>query len=90
LINKKDGTTLEASDKKGISVPQVSLPNGGGALKGIGETFEVNGFTGTGVLSVPIFTTQARGFEPQLSLDYNSGSGNGAFGLGFSISVPFI
>ena len=27
-------------------------------------------------------------FQPQLSLSYSSGSGNGAFGLGWSLSIP--
>jgi RHS repeat-associated protein len=67
-----------------------SMPKGGGAIKGIGETFKPNAFSGTGSFSVPFAVTPARGFEPELSLDYNSGSGNGPFGMGFSLSLPRI
>lgn len=42
-------------------------------------------------MSIPISTTPGRsGFGPQLSLSYDSGSGNGPFGLGWSSSLPAI
>ena len=75
---------------KTIGVSPVSLPKGGGAIKGIGETFQPNEFTGTAALSIPIPTPPCRNFEPQLKLDYSSGSGNGIFGLGFSLSISTI
>jgi hypothetical protein len=37
----------------------LSLPKGGGAIRGIGETFSTNPATGTGSLSVPIITSGA-------------------------------
>ena len=50
-----------------------------------------NPVTGTGSLSVPIFASPGRsGFGPQLSLSYDSGSGNGPFGFGWSLSLPSI
>ena len=71
--------------------PQVSLPKGGGAVRGIGEKFAANPVTGTGSLTVPIATSPGRSaFGPQLSLSYDSGAGNGAFGLGWSLSHPAI
>lgn len=73
-----------------ISVTDVSLPKGGGAIKGIGENFQANIFSGTGSFSIPIYTSPCRGFEPQISLDYNSGTGSGAFGMGVSMSIPEI
>ena len=73
-----------------ITATQVALPKGGGAIQGIGETFQSMEFTGTAGLSIPIATSPCRGFEPQLSIDYSSGAGNGIFGLGFSLSVPNI
>lgn len=73
-----------------IATTQLSLPKGGGAIQGIGETFNANEFTGTAALSVPIPTTPCRGFEPQLSVEYSSGSGNGIFGLGFGLAIPNI
>jgi len=40
---------------------------------------------------VPIAVSLARsGFSPQLSLSYDSGAGNGVFGMGWSLSVPAI
>lgn len=73
-----------------ITTTQLSLPKGGGAIQGIGETFQANEFTGTTALSIPIPTTPCRGFEPQLSVEYSSGSGNGTFGLGFGLTIPNI
>lgn len=65
------------------SIPSILLPKGGGAIRGIGEKFGVNPVTGTGSLSVPAVSTPGRSdFGPQLSLSYNSGSGNGPFGFG--------
>ena len=37
-----------------VSAPAVSLPKGGGAIRGIGEKFAANPVTGTGSMSVPI------------------------------------
>jgi RHS repeat-associated protein len=72
-------------------VPTLSLPKGGGAIRGIGEKFAANPGTGTGSLTVPIATSPGRsGFGPQLSLTYDSGAGNGSFGMGWSLSLPAI
>ncbi|MGH8652997.1 MAG: SpvB/TcaC N-terminal domain-containing protein, partial [Gammaproteobacteria bacterium] len=71
--------------------PAISLPKGGGAIRGIGEKFAANPVTGTGSMSVPIATSPGRsGFGPQLSLSYDSGAGNGPFGFGWSLSLPSI
>jgi hypothetical protein len=88
----KPEATLLPQKKGGlISPPSISLPKGGGAIRGIGEKFAANPVTGTGSLSVPIATSPGRsGFGPQLSLTYDSGSGNGPFGFGWSLSLPSI
>jgi RHS repeat-associated protein len=71
--------------------PSIALPKGGGAIAGIGEKFDVNPATGTASLRVPIFATSSRaGFQPQLELTYDSGAGNGPFGLGWRLSTPSI
>ncbi len=73
------------------AAPSVSMPKGGGALKGIDEKFSVNAVNGTAGLSVPLPLTPGRGgFTPALSLSYNSGSGNSEFGLGWGLSLPAI
>jgi hypothetical protein len=70
--------------------PAISLPKGGGALRGIGEKFAANPATGSGAVSIPIPTGTARGFAPQLSLAYDSGAGNGPFGFGWTLALPAI
>ena len=78
-------------DKSATSPPAISLPKGGGAIKGIGEKFAANPVTGTASLSVPIYTSPGRsGFGPQLSLSYDSGAGNGPFGFGWNLALPSI
>ena len=73
------------------AAPTVSLPEGGGAIRGIGEKFSLNPVTGTGSLSIPIFTSPGRSdFSPELSISYDSGAGNGVFGLGWNLSIPSI
>ncbi|MHA2028545.1 MAG: SpvB/TcaC N-terminal domain-containing protein, partial [Candidatus Kariarchaeaceae archaeon] len=73
------------------SASAISLPKGGGAISGIGETFQPNLFTGTGNFSVPIATTPGRnGLGPKLSLQYSTGNGNSIFGMGWQLSIPRI
>ncbi len=78
------------ADKR-IAAPSVSLPKGGGALRGIGETFAVTGATGTAGLQIPLPLTPGRaGWGPTLALGYDSGAGNGPFGLGWGLDLPAI
>lgn len=80
-----------SQEKSPFTAPQISLPKGGGAIRGIGEKFTTNAATGTGSLSVPIALSSGRsGFGPQLALSYDSGSGNGPFGIGWNLSLPAI
>jgi hypothetical protein len=84
----KQGSAQEQSP---MSAPTISLPKGGGAIRGMGEKFAANPVTGTGSMTVPIATSPGRsGFGPQFSLSYDSGSGNGPFGFGWSLSLPSI
>ena len=74
-----------------ISAPAINVPKGGGAIRGMGEKFAANPVTGTSSMTVSIPTSPGRaGFGPQLSLSYDSGSGNGPFGFGWSLSLPSI
>ncbi|MGA9768045.1 MAG: SpvB/TcaC N-terminal domain-containing protein [Blastocatellia bacterium] len=74
-----------------FSAPSISLPKGGGAIRGIGEKFGANPVTGTGSMTVPIAASPGRsGLTPQLALAYDSGIGNGPFGLGWNLSLPAI
>ena len=56
-----------ATASNAIQVPEISLPRGGGALKGIDEKFEVNAANGTSAFSIPLPVTAGRnGFSPSL------------------------
>jgi RHS repeat-associated protein len=77
------------SNKSGISSQVISLPKGGGALQGIGEKFAPDLHTGTGNFTIPIALPAGRnGFQPQLSLVYSTGNGNGPFGLSWNVGIP--
>jgi RHS repeat-associated protein len=85
---KTEGTEKESNQ---VKAPSLSLPKGGGAIRGMGEKFAANPITGTGSFSIPMVTSPGRsGFGPQLSLSYDSGAGNGHFGLGWQLSLPAI
>src|SRR5262245_64483225 len=92
----KESDRKESGDGRGqngslIQAPAITLPKGGGAIRGIGEKFAANPVTGSGSMTLPIATSPGRsGFGPQLSLSYDSGSGNGPFGFGWSLSLPSI
>src|SRR5690349_21507385 len=84
---KTDGGKTKSN---AIETPSITLPKGGGAIKGIDEKFSVNAVNGTASFSVPLPISPARGASPSLNLTYNSGSGNGIFGLGWSLNLPSI
>ena len=88
--NPSQGTDAQTAQSP-YSPPAIQLPTGGGAIRGMGEKFAANPVTGTGAMSVPIGVTPGRsGFGPELSLSYDSGMGNGPFGLGWNLSTPSI
>jgi RHS repeat-associated protein len=91
-VESAKGDASDDPKKNGSSLlPALTLPKGGGAIRGIGEKFSVNAATGTASLSVPLAVSPGRGGAgPAVSLSYDSGGGNGPFGLGFSLSVPSI
>jgi hypothetical protein len=77
------------ANKSNTATQNISIPQGGGAIHGIGETFAPDLHTGTGNFTVPIAMPPGRnGFQPQLSLIYSTGNGNGPYGLGWNLSIP--
>lgn len=84
---KTDGGKTKSN---AIEVPSISLPKGGGAIKGIDEKFTVNAANGTAAFAVPLPFSKARGYNPTHTLSYNSGSGNGIFGLGWNLNINSI
>jgi hypothetical protein len=74
-----------------LEAPTISLPKGGGAIKGIDEKFSVNASNGTLSLSVPLPLTPARnGAVPPLRLSYDSGAGNSVVGIGWSLELASV
>jgi RHS repeat-associated protein len=74
-----------------LALPAISLPKGGGAIRGIDEKLTVALATGAASVSVPLRTTPSRGgFGPDLALSYDSGGGNGPFGLGWRLGTSSI
>lgn len=84
-------TQKNTADFNNIQIPEISLPKGGGAIKGIEEKFQVNAVTGTSSFGIPIPLSPTRhGFMPAIGLSYNSGSGNSPFGIGWDVGIPSI
>ncbi len=85
-----DRETPEQPDFR-LPAPAISLPKGGGAIKGIDEQFSVNACNGTASLSLPLpFSPGRDGFVPPVRIAYDSGAGNGVLGLGWSLQAPTI
>lgn len=90
MNSQQPARTDESKDQR-FSPAAVSLPKGGGAIKGIGEKFAANPVTGTGSLTIPLPLSPGRsGFTPALALSYDSGAGNGPYGFGWSVGYPSI
>jgi hypothetical protein len=88
---EKDSGKAAVTEGSKPLLPAVTLPKGGGAIRGIGEKFSANPVTGTASLSLPLFSTPSRSdFQPKLSLAYDSGAGNGPFGFGWRLNLPAI
>lgn len=79
---------MQNSDSLNLEAP--SLPKGGGALTGLSGTMGAIGPDGAASLSLPLPISQGRGYAPALGLGYSSQSGNGAFGMGWSVGTPAV
>ncbi|MFA3780990.1 SpvB/TcaC N-terminal domain-containing protein [Yersinia sp. 1652 StPb PI] len=78
------------NNKQQIGVAPLSLPKGGGAMTGMGESLGAIGSSGLASLTVPLPISAGRGYAPALALSYSSGSGNGPFGLGWNVGIMAI
>jgi hypothetical protein len=58
-VGNASAPLIAADNPQPGALPPLSVPKGGGAIRGIGETFAANLLTGTGALSVPIATSPA-------------------------------
>ncbi|KAK4207638.1 virulence plasmid 65kDa B protein-domain-containing protein [Rhypophila decipiens] len=73
------------------TLPSISQPKAGGAVRGLDEKLGVNGTSGTATASVVFPASTSRsGFGPELSLSYDSGASNGILGLGWHLTMPEI
>jgi hypothetical protein len=60
--SQPDGSSKESFQ---VSAPSISLPKGGGAIRGIREKFSAESVTGTGSMTEPIAPSSGRsGFDP--------------------------
>ena len=70
------------------SLPSISLPKGGGAIRGIDEKLTVDQATGTASLTVPVFTSAARqGFGAEAGAELQLGCRQRPVRLGWSLAV---
>src|SRR5207253_4195461 len=73
-------------DKSGVNPSVISLPKGAGSIEGLGESFEPQLNTGGSTYGVSISVPSGRaGLAPSIRLGYNSFSGNGLAGIGWSL-----
>lgn len=69
--------------------PTTTLPKSNGAIRSNG--FAPHAVTGTGSLSIPVTKSPGKcGFGPELFLPSDAGAGNGPFGFGWNLSIPFM
>ncbi|NHR07246.1 toxin [Chromobacterium haemolyticum] len=73
-----------------VAVQSLALPKGGGAIVGLGDNLSPIGPSGMAELTLPLPVSAGRGYAPALMLSYNSGAGNGSFGLGWQLGLMTI
>jgi RHS repeat-associated protein len=86
------GTSATAQvDKSGTRPTSISVPRGPGSVQGLGESFEVDLNSGSVRETIPIQVPPGtHGAAPKLAISYNSGSGDGPLGVGWSLGVSSI
>lgn len=70
-----------------LQVNTPAMPKGGAAIQGTGKGWGDIGSSGTASLEIALPISPARGYTPALSLTYQSGAGNGPFGLGWGVHL---
>ncbi len=78
----------QGGDHPALGGNTISLPSGPGSIEGLGESFEPQLNTGSYVFRLPFKLPPVRGkAQPEVSMVYNSGNGNGPLGLGWNLRV---
>ncbi len=80
-------SSLSAGEKSDVGLEKISLPSGPGSIEGLGDAFEPQLNSGTSSYSVGIsIPPGVAGLQPSVTLRYNSGGGNGPFGIAWTCS----
>ncbi|MEO6951303.1 MAG: SpvB/TcaC N-terminal domain-containing protein, partial [Polyangia bacterium] len=75
----------------GVDDDRSSLPEGPGSVNGFADNADVSVATGGMTYSLPFEVPDGfAGATPSMSLAYSSGSGNGPWGMGWSVAMPSI
>lgn len=83
--------SLIAADKNGVAPTAISVPTGPGSIEGLGESFQPSLNSGTAKYEINLLLPPGTaGHAPSLSLNYESGNGNGPLGFGWRIPLPHI
>ncbi|EIV91293.1 toxin TcdB middle/N-terminal domain-containing protein [Frankia sp. QA3] len=76
------------TNSSGTAEQILSLPRGGGAVRGLGETFQPDFHTGTGSYAIPLdLPNGPNDIAPKLTLLYSTAAGGGPFGMGFGLNL---
>ncbi|MBP4044868.1 SpvB/TcaC N-terminal domain-containing protein [Chromobacterium violaceum] len=81
---------MEKQQQENLAVSPISLPKGGGSIRGMEAALGAVGPNGAASMSLPLPISPGRGYAPQLAVQYQSGAGNGVFGVGWQLSLPRI
>ncbi|AZF01045.1 Putative toxin subunit [Pseudomonas orientalis] len=79
-----------SDDTHNLQINTPTLPKGGAAIQGTGKGWGDIGSSGTASFEIALPISPARGYAPALSLTYQSGAGNGPFGLGWGVPQPAV
>ncbi len=79
---------VSAQGKSGLGPDHVILPTGPGSVNGVGPDYDPDLPNGSATLDIEIVVPRGvAGFNPELSLSYDSGNGNGIFGFGWDMGL---
>lgn len=77
--------------KSGVTPHVINLPSGPGSVQGLGNAFQPQLNTGTASYPLSLVVPPGvGGHTPALNLIYNGGRGNGPFGMGWQLDLPYI
>ncbi|MGH8156812.1 MAG: SpvB/TcaC N-terminal domain-containing protein, partial [Rhodanobacter sp.] len=76
-------------DQASLSITEPSIAKSA-SIATIGKSWGKVGPTGAASFVLPLPFSPGRGWDPQLSLNYSSQSGNGVFGIGWYLGLSAI